>query len=192
MFNVKSANWSTPSEYDILHACGHKEIVKLVGKPAGLERQIRKLSSARCMDCRIKQSYSERSEIIQYFKFIAPDVASHIDESYMMLHWTGLGGIETNIEKVNSGTGIQHRIYLHAVSVCDEDALQQMAPVFLFHGDVDFWNEAFRGFQFSNIRDSNSMLGAFMRRYKKWSRFSSEEAAFYRAKEGGSYHASSV
>lgn len=187
MAKINTPNWTVPSEHEILYTCGHTEIVKLIGKPAGLERQIRKLSSTKCMNCRVEQSYAERSEVVQYFKSIAPDAASHIDNSYMRLHWNGIGGVEANIEKVNSGTSIQYKIYLHASSVCDKDALRQMAPVFLFHGDVDFWNEAFRGFQFSNIRDSHSMLNVFMHRYKKWNRLSPEEVAFYRAKDDSRY-----
>lgn len=45
MANINIPNWTIPSEYKITHACGHTETVNLVGKPAGRDRQIRRLSS---------------------------------------------------------------------------------------------------------------------------------------------------
>ena len=176
--------WAIPTKYDIRHTCGHVETVKVMGKPAAREKQIKRLEAVPCMDCRIADIVAKREEIDDYFAAIAPDVASSIGEEYRRLRWAPLGDIAQSITTVERGIGLQYRLYQLAKSVCDTDSLHEMAWVFLFHGDVDFWRSAFQGFPFQSIRGNCKTLeNAFWARCKRYDTLSPVERMVYRSKK---------
>lgn len=73
-----------------------------------------------------------------------------------------------------------------AKSLCDADSLREMAQVFLFHGDVDFWRSAFQDFPFQTIRcDPKTLKNAFFARCKRHDTLSPAERMFYRKKQKG-------
>lgn len=178
--------WAIPTKYDIRHTCGHIETVKVMGKSAAHEKQIKRLEAVPCMDCRIADIIAKRDEIIDYFAAIAPDVASSIGDEYRRLRWAPLGDVAQSITTVERGIGLQYRLYQLAKSVCDTDSLHEMAQVFLFHGDVDFWRSAFQDFPFQAIRrDQKTLINAFFSRCKRHDTLSQAERMFYREKQKG-------
>lgn len=178
--------WAIPTKYDIRHTCGHIETVKVMGKSAAHDKQIKRLEAVPCMDCRIADIIAKRDEIIDYFAAIAPDVASSIGDEYRRLRWAPLGDVAQSITTVERGIGLQYRLYQLAKSVCDTDSLREMAQVFLFHGDVDFWRSAFQDFPFQTIRcDQKTLINAFFARCKRHDTLSPAERMFYREKQKG-------
>lgn len=176
--------WAVPTKYKIKHTCGHVETVKVMGKSASRERQIKRMEAVPCMDCRIADIVAKREEIDDYFAAIAPDVASKIGEEYRRLRCEPLGDVPQSITAIERGIDLQYKLYQMAKSLCSAESLHEMAQVFLFHGNVDFWRDAFRGFQFQAIRgDAKTLENAFWARCKRYDTLSPAERLFYRAKE---------
>lgn len=178
--------WAKLTKYDIRHTCGHIETVNLMGKPASRERQIKRLETVPCMDCRVADIAAKREEIDGYFAAIAPDVANKIGAEYRQLRLEPLKDIAQSIPMAERGIDIQYRLYKMAKALCDADSLREMAQVFLFHGDVDFWRSAFQDFPFQTIRrDPKTLINAFFARCKRHDTLSPAERMFYREKQKG-------
>lgn len=176
--------WAIPTKYDIRHTCGHIETVKVMGKPAAREKQIKRLETVPCMDCRIEDIVAKREEIDGYFAAIAPDIASKIGEEYRRLRCDPLGDVPQSITAIERGITPQYRLYQMAKSLCPAESLHEMAQVFLFHGDVDFWRDAFQGFPFQTIRgDAKTLENAFWARCKRYDTLSPVERMVYRSKK---------
>lgn len=168
----------------IKHTCGHVETVNLMGKPASRERQIKRLETVPCMDCRVADIVAKREEIDGYFAAIAPDVANKIGAEYRQLRLEPLKDIAQSIPMAERGIDIQYRLYKMARALCDADSLREMAQVFLFHGDVDFWRSAFQDFPFQTIRrDQKTLINAFFARCKRYDTLSPVERMVYRSKK---------
>lgn len=176
--------WAIPTKYDIKHTCGHIETVKVMGKPAAREKQIKRLETVPCMDCRIADIVAKHDEIDDYFAAIAPDVANRIGEEYRRFRCEPLGDVPQSITAIERGIDIKYRLYQMAKSLCPAESLHEMAQVFLFHGDVDFWRDAFQGFPFQTIRgDAKTLENAFWARCKRYDTLSPAERLFYRTKK---------
>lgn len=94
----------------IKHIYGHVETVNLMGKPASRERQIKRLETVPCMDCRVADIAAKREEIDGYFAAIAPDVANKIGEEYRQLRLEPLKDIAQSIPMAERGIDIQYRL----------------------------------------------------------------------------------
>ena len=176
--------WAIPTKYDIRRTCGHIETVKVMGKPAAREKQIKRLETVPCMDCRIADIVAKHDEIDDYFAAIAPDVANRIGEEYRRFRCEPLGDVPQSITAIERGIDIKYRLYQMAKSLCSAESLHEMAQVFLFRGEVGFWRSAFHGFPFQTIHgDAKTLENAFWARCKRYDTLSPAERLFYRTKQ---------